>query len=84
MSLIFSAKRFFTLVAAMLILTPTYAKESIPQEEFEVGEMIMHHISDAHEWHLWGGHHDGKSIYMELMWRKRVYMPENTKCPENR
>lgn len=68
MSLIFSAKRFFTLVAAMLILTPTYAnKETIPQEEFEVGEMIMHHISDAHEWHLWGGHHNSTSVYLPII-----------------
>lgn len=68
MSLIFSAKRFFTFVAAMLILTPTYAnKETIPQEEFEVGEMIMHHISDAHEWHLWGGHHNSVSIYLPII-----------------
>lgn len=67
MSLIFSAKRFFTFVAAMLILTPTQAKETIPQEEFEVGEMIMHHISDAHEWHLWGGHHNGVSIYLPVI-----------------
>nr|WP_294862582.1 F0F1 ATP synthase subunit A [uncultured Fluviicola sp.] len=70
MSLIFSAKRFFTLIAAMVILTPTYAfhpGETIPEEEFEVGEMIMHHISDAHEWHLWGGHHDGVSIYLPII-----------------
>ncbi|MNK55538.1 ATP synthase subunit a [compost metagenome] len=69
MSLIFSAKRFFTLVAAMLILTPSYAnhKETIPEEEFEVGEMIMHHISDAHEWHLWGGHHNSVSVYLPII-----------------
>lgn len=69
MSLIFSAKRFFILIAAMLILTPSYAnhKETIPEEEFEVGEMIMHHISDAHEWHLWGGHHNSVSIYLPII-----------------
>ncbi|WP_300666329.1 F0F1 ATP synthase subunit A [Fluviicola sp.] len=69
MSLIFSAKRFFILIAAMLILTPSYAnhKETIPEEEFEVGEMIMHHISDAHEWHLWGGHHNSVSVYLPII-----------------
>lgn len=69
MSLILSAKRFFTLVAAMLVLTPSYAnhKETIPEEEFEVGEMIMHHISDAHEWHLWGGHHNSTSVYLPVI-----------------
>lgn len=70
MSLIFSAKRFFTLIAAMVILTPANAfhpGEPIPEEEFEVGEMIMHHISDAHEWHLWGGHHNSVSVYLPII-----------------
>ena len=70
MSLIFSAKRFFTLIAAMVILTPANAfhpGEPIPEEEFEVGEMIMHHISDAHEWHLWGGHDNSVSVYLPII-----------------
>ena len=70
MSLIFSAKRFFTLVAAMLVLAPSFASvsgEELKKEEFEVGEMIMHHISDAHEWHLWGGHHNAVSVYLPVI-----------------
>jgi F-type H+-transporting ATPase subunit a len=37
------------------------------KEEFNVGEMIMHHIKDAHEWHLWGGHHNSTSIYLPII-----------------
>lgn len=37
------------------------------EKEFVVGEMIMHHIKDAHEWHLWGGEHDGTSIYLPVI-----------------
>lgn len=33
---------------------------------FNVNEMIMHHIKDAHEFHLWGGH-DGTSIYLPVI-----------------
>ena len=36
-------------------------------EEFNVGEMIMHHIKDAHEWHLWGGHDNSTSIYLPII-----------------
>lgn len=36
-------------------------------EEFNVTETIMDHISDAHEYHLWGGHHDGTSIYLPVI-----------------
>lgn len=37
------------------------------EKEFNVGEMIMHHIKDAHEWHLWGGHHNSTSIYLPII-----------------
>jgi F-type H+-transporting ATPase subunit a len=29
--------------------------------------MIMHHIKDAHEWHLWGPSHGGTSIYLPII-----------------
>jgi F-type H+-transporting ATPase subunit a len=35
--------------------------------EFNVSEMIMHHIKDAHEWHLWGDAHHGTSIYFPVI-----------------
>lgn len=37
------------------------------EKEFNVGEMIMHHIKDAHEWHLWGPAHGGTSIYLPII-----------------
>ncbi|MFA7274949.1 MAG: F0F1 ATP synthase subunit A [Crocinitomicaceae bacterium] len=37
------------------------------EKDFNVGEMIMHHIKDAHEWHLWGGEHDGTAIYLPVI-----------------
>ena len=69
MSLIFSAKRFFSLLVGILIFSTSFASvhEVEKVEKFHVGNMIMHHISDAHEWHLWGGHHDGKSIYLPII-----------------
>lgn len=37
------------------------------EKEFNVNEMIMHHIKDAHEYHLWGGAHDGTTIYLPII-----------------
>ena len=68
MSLIFSAKRFLTILAAILVMSPAFASgPEEKKEEFNVGEMIMHHISDAHEWHLWGGHHDAVTVYLPII-----------------
>lgn len=73
MSLIFSAKRFFSLLVVILTFSTSFASDHASEEveiakrEFNVREMIMHHISDAHEWHLWGGHHDGVSVYLPII-----------------
>ncbi len=32
----------------------THAIKHGEEESFNPGEMILHHIGDAHEWHLWG------------------------------
>jgi F-type H+-transporting ATPase subunit a len=37
------------------------------EENFNVGEMIMHHIKDAHEWHIAGPEHGGTSIYLPVI-----------------
>ncbi len=42
-------------------------EEEIAHEEFNVGKMIMEHVKDAHQYHLWGGHHDGVSIYLPII-----------------
>lgn len=69
MSLIFSAKRFFTMVVGMFIFTQAFASSHAEEkkEKFNVSEMIMHHVSDAHEWHLWGGHHNSVSVYLPVI-----------------
>lgn len=43
------------------------AEHHAEKEEVDVTEMIMHHIKDAHEWHLWGGHEDGVSVYLPII-----------------
>ena len=70
-------KKFNFLVLALLaVFTVNFSmasehseesKENGGEKEFNVGEMIMHHIKDAHEWHLWGGEHDGVSIYLPVI-----------------
>lgn len=42
-----------------------HAEES--NEAFNVSEFIMHHIKDAHEWHLFGSDHDGASVYLPVI-----------------
>lgn len=37
------------------------------EHEFNVNEMIMEHIMDAHEYHLWGGHDNPTSIYLPII-----------------
>lgn len=37
------------------------------ENDFNIGEMIMHHIKDAHEIHLWGDAHNGTSIYLPII-----------------
>ena len=37
------------------------------EDEFDVNEMIMHHVKDAHEWHLWGSEHEGVSLHLPVI-----------------
>ena len=43
------------------------AHGSHEDHEFNVSEMIMEHIKDAHEYHLWGGHDNPTSIYLPII-----------------
>ncbi len=52
--------RSFFAVFGLFLLLPFSLKAN---EEFD----IMHHIQDAHEWHLWGEGHGGKSIYLPII-----------------
>jgi F-type H+-transporting ATPase subunit a len=67
--IIFSLITFFTLSSSFANETAHTSEgdHSKGEKEFNVGEMIMHHIKDAHEWHLWGPEHGGTSIYLPII-----------------
>lgn len=71
MSLIYSTKHFFSLLIGVVFFSTAFAngQGGEEKEKFNVGEMIMHHIKDAHEWHLWGPEHGegSKSIYLPII-----------------
>ncbi|MFM8433258.1 MAG: F0F1 ATP synthase subunit A [Bacteroidota bacterium] len=53
-------KPFARILIAILILGNAFIvrAEEENKEGFDAGKMIVEHISDAHDWHLWGeGHH---------------------------
>lgn len=56
--------KFILLVFSFGFLSNLHAEK---KEEFNVNEMIMHHVKDAHEWHLWGSEHDGTSLYLPVI-----------------
>ena len=63
--------KMLAVITAILMSTSLFGEELFNDEDevehkFNVNEMIMHHIQDAHEWHLWGGH-DGASIYLPII-----------------
>lgn len=68
-----SFKALLLLVAGLLltVINPVKASsgaENSGEEKFNIGEMIFHHISDAHEWHFW----DGATIYLPVI----LYTPD--------
>jgi F-type H+-transporting ATPase subunit a len=50
------------------------------KEEFNVNETIMHHVKDAHEWHLWGSEHDGVSLYLPVILYDKGFKVFNSSC----
>jgi F-type H+-transporting ATPase subunit a len=61
-------KSFLLVILTSLSFNTVFANEGHKEEkEFNVGEMIMHHIKDAHEWHLFGPEHGGTSIYLPVI-----------------
>jgi len=56
-----------SLVTLLSFTTVFAGHESGKEEKFNVGEMIMHHIKDAHEWHLWGPDHGGTAISLPII-----------------
>ncbi len=59
-------KSIFLTCLAVLALNTTFANEG-KEKEFNVSETIMHHIGDAHEWHIVGGHEDAVSIPLPII-----------------
>ena len=55
------------LIVLMTISSSKTFANSSEEKEFNVGELIMHHIKDAHEWHLFGPEHGGTSIYLPVI-----------------
>ena len=41
--------------------------EAHAPEKFAPGKMIMEHIADAHDWHLWGEGHESVSISLPVI-----------------
>ena len=65
-------KKFITIVTIALVSTSAFSsadhhEDAHEDKAFNVNEMIMHHISDAHEWHLWGDAHTGVSVYLPVI-----------------
>ncbi|HRO75178.1 MAG TPA: F0F1 ATP synthase subunit A [Crocinitomicaceae bacterium] len=60
------------LFTALLMLTSfvSFANDTDVNNDdagFDISGMIMHHIKDAHEIHLWGDAHHGTSIYLPVI-----------------
>ena len=58
---------FLITLFSFTVLASEESKDKGTEEEFNVSEMIMHHVKDAHEWHLWGPEHGGTSIYLPVI-----------------
>ena len=70
MSLVYSIQRSVLILFGILTFSTAFASPEgakTEEREFQVVETIMHHIKDAHEWHLWGGHHNSTSIYLPII-----------------
>jgi F-type H+-transporting ATPase subunit a len=69
-----TVKSIILAITASLCIHTSYANEAHEnssekhaEKEFNVNDMIMHHIKDAHEWHLFGPEHGGTSIYLPII-----------------
>ncbi|MEY4572695.1 MAG: hypothetical protein RLZ10_1943, partial [Bacteroidota bacterium] len=61
------SKLLFLILSACLVTNTFASNNSSGDKEFDVSEMIMHHVKDAHEWHLWGSGHESVSIYLPVI-----------------
>jgi len=54
---------FMAIVFSCLSMSSSQAADG--GEEFNPGEMIMHHVTDAHSWHFWDGHYG--TLYLPVI-----------------
>ncbi len=59
-------KLFTLLVSAFAVLLSLPAISGSSGEKVDVQEMIMHHIKDAHEWHIMGPDHGDGAVVIPL------------------
>ena len=56
--------RFLLLIAILFSFSNLHAAEGGSEgENFDAGELIMHHVTDAYTWHWW----DGAEIYLPII-----------------
>ena len=59
----------FFLTLSLLFFNVNLAKANVnegdPEEPFNAGDMIMHHILDSHVWHFWDGHYG--TVYLPVI-----------------
>lgn len=70
---IFRSVSYVSLMLALFLGSFSASAAKHPEEvEFNTTEMIMHHISDAHEFHLWGEGDDAVSVPLPVI----LYSPD--------
>ena len=71
MSLIYSMKQFLLALVALMVIPIAFANATEEkhgeEEEYQVTKEIMHHISDAHEWHIMGNHENSVSVPLPIV-----------------
>ena len=63
-----SVLKTILLILAILVMPfVSNAGGGAPGEKFDPGKMITDHITDAHDWHLWGEGHESVSIPLPVI-----------------
>ncbi len=62
-------KKYFFITALMLLSFSAFASEGNTEKEevYNPVPVIMHHISDSHEWHLWGKGEESVSVPLPVI-----------------
>lgn len=63
--------RFLTLVLTLILHAMAFGQveesQTEEQAEFDLVSTIMHHVSDAHEWHIWGEGDNSFGLYLPVI-----------------